>query len=314
MISVPGRAFRSLAAVVLSAALLAYGGTLAFAQDSSEHALRVKSPFAGDVWRADVSADESYVSVSSAYASISTWALDVPGVPDIARLPVRNEEHKRAHAVALHPSGELVAYSAPPVIAERDNYRPGSSVIYLVSRTTGDVIRVLGRPSDDIATRPQALRFSPDGKHLASVLSSGCGLRVWSTESWELEAKDDVGYGGVTGEDLCCRSGSMEACDRLPDSNSLAFLADDNVARWQLVTSGDTGLRVYRLTNNRLDPDVLFVVAARNRPRASGWPRCEPGRRLDRGRRSPRGERDCAAALSNRCSQPSDAAAEPRRA
>ena len=259
MISVPGRAFRSLAAAILSAALLTCGGTLAFAQNSSEHALRVKSPFAGDVWRADVSADESYVSVSSAYASISTWALDVPGVPNIARLPVRNEEHKRAHAVALHPSGELVAYSAPPVIAERDNYRPGSGVIYLVSRTTGDLIRVLGRPSDDIATRPQALRFSPDGRHLASVLSSGCGLRVWSTESWELEAKDDVGYGGVTGEDLCCRSGNMEACDRLPDSNALAFLADDNVARWQLVTSGDTGLRVYRLTNNRLDPDVLFV-------------------------------------------------------
>ena len=118
MISVPGRAFRSLAAAILSAALLTCGGTLAFAQNSSEHALRVKSPFAGDVWRADVSADESYVSVSSAYASISTWALDVPGVPNIARLPVRNEEHKRAHAVALHPSGELVAYSAPPVIAE----------------------------------------------------------------------------------------------------------------------------------------------------------------------------------------------------
>lgn len=248
-----------MAAAALSAALLVCGGTHSLAQISSEPVLRVKSPFAGDIWRTDVSADESYVSVSSAYASITTWAIDVPGVPVIARLPVRNEEHKRAYAIALHPSSELIAYSVPPVIAERDNYRPGSSVIYLLSRTTGEILRVLGGPSDDIATRPQALRFSPDGRHLAAVLSSGCGLRVWSTGTWELVAKDDLGYGGVAGEDLCCRSSSIEACDRLPDSNSLLFYTDDKGVGTQLITSGDTGLRAYVLTGDRLDPGVLFA-------------------------------------------------------
>jgi hypothetical protein len=243
----------------LSAALLLCGSTQAFAQASSEPILRVKSPFAGDIWRADVSADENYISVSSAYASVSTWALDVPGVPVIARVPIRNEEHKRAHAVALHPSGDLVAYSVPPLIAERDTYRPGSSAIYLLRRTTGEIVRVLGGPSDDIATRPQALRFSPDGQYLAAVLSSGCGLRVWSTRTWEFVAKDDVGYAGVPGQDLCCRSGSLEACGRLPDSNSLAFYPDDKTSGLQLITSGDTGVRAYELTGGQLGPRVLFA-------------------------------------------------------
>ncbi len=243
----------------LSAALLLCFGTQAFAQAPSEPALRVKSPFAGDIWRADASADESYISVSSAYASVSTWALDVPGVSFIARVPVRNEEHKRAHAVALHPSGDLIAYSVPPLIAERDTYRPGSSVIYLLRRATGEIVRVLGGPSDDIATRPQALRFSPDGQHFAAVLSSGCGLRVWSTRTWELVAKDDVGYGGIPAQDLCCRSGSMDACDQLPDGNSLAFYPDDTASGQQLITSADTGVRAYELTGDRLGPRVLFA-------------------------------------------------------
>ena len=190
---------------------------------------------------------------------MSTWALDVPGVPVIARVPIRNEEHKRAHAVALHPSGDLVAYSVPPLIAERDTYRPGSSAIYLLRRTTGEIVRVLGGPSDDIATRPQALRFSPDGQYLAAVLSSGCGLRVWSTRTWEFVAKDDVGYAGVPGQDLCCRSGSLEACGRLPDSNSLAFYPDDKTSGLQLITSGDTGVRAYELTGGQLGPRVLFA-------------------------------------------------------
>lgn len=243
----------------MSAGFLLCGGTQLFAQAPSEPILRVKSPFAGDIWRADVSADESYISVSSAYASVSTWAIDVPDVPAIARVPVRNEEHKRAHAVALHPSGDLIAYSVPPLIAERGAYRPRSSLIYLLHRTTGEIVRVLGGASDDIATRPQALRFSPDGQYLAAVLSSGCGLRVWSTRTWELVAKDDIGYGGVPGQDLCCRSGSMEACDRLPDSNSLAFYSDDKSSGLQLITSGDTGVRAYELTGDRLGPRVLFA-------------------------------------------------------
>ncbi|WP_316228497.1 MULTISPECIES: caspase family protein [unclassified Bradyrhizobium] len=231
----------------------------AFAQAPSDPVLRVKSPFAGDIWRADVSADENYISVSSAYASVSTWALDVPDVPVIGRVPVRDEERKRAHAIALHPSGDLIAYSVPPLTAERDTYRPGSGVIYLLSRTTGEIVRRLGGPSDDIATRPQALRFSPDGQYLAAVLSSGCGLRVWSTSTWELLAKDDIGYGGVPGQDLCCRSGSVEDCDRLPDGNALSFYPDDQASGQQLVTSGDTGVRAYRLAGDRLDPRVLFA-------------------------------------------------------
>lgn len=255
---VSGRACHVLTAA-LSAALLLCGGTQALAQAPSEAVLRVKSPFAGDIWRADVSADESYIAVSSAYAAVSTWALDVPDVPVIAPVPVRHEEHKRAHAVALHPTGDLIAYSVPPLIAERDTYRPGSSIIYLLRRTTNEIVRVLSGPSDDIVTRPQAMQFSPDGQFLAAVLSSGCGLRVWSTRTWELVAKDDVGYGGVPSQDLCCRSGSMEACDRLPDSNSLAFYPDDKTFELQLITSGDTGVRAYAVTGGRLGPRVLFA-------------------------------------------------------
>jgi len=113
-----------------------------------------------------------------------------------ARLPLSPEQFKRAHAVAISPNGELVAYSVPPLSAEGGSFRPGTSVVYVLRRGTGEMVQMLNRSSDDIVARPQAMRFSPDGELLAAVLSSGCGLRVWSTRRWELIARDDRGYGG----------------------------------------------------------------------------------------------------------------------
>jgi len=120
-------------AAALFAALLNWSGIQSFAQGAGDPVLRVRSPFAGDIWRADVRADESYISVSSAYASVSSGALDVPGVSVTARCRCAMRSTSARTPSPLHPSGDLVAYSVPPLIAERDSYQPGSSVIVAVS-------------------------------------------------------------------------------------------------------------------------------------------------------------------------------------
>jgi hypothetical protein len=142
--------------------------------------------------------------------------------PLLSRVPLRPEQFKRAHAVAISPNGELVAYSVPPLPAEGGSFWPGTSVVYVLRRGTGEIVQVLNRSSDDIVTRPQAMRFSPDGELLAAVLSSGCGLRVWSTRRWELIAHDDRGYGGDADEnaDRCCRGGNACVERLVPDQMS----------------------------------------------------------------------------------------------
>src|SRR5215203_4665153 len=140
------RCFRSLSAAALAAVLLMFSTNRPLAQSADQAVLRVKSPFAGQVWRADVSADENHIAVSSAYDSVSTWALDTPDVALIARVPVRNEERKRAYAVALDSAGEVIAYSVPPIATEPGTYRPQSSVIYLLRRSTGEILRALDQP------------------------------------------------------------------------------------------------------------------------------------------------------------------------
>jgi hypothetical protein len=223
-----------------------------YAQDqTATPVLRIASPFAGPLWRADVDADENYLAVSSAYKSVTVWNIDPPTPPLFARLPLRPEQFKRAHAVAISPNGEFVAYSVPPLSTEGDSFRPGTSVVYVLRRGTGEIVQMLNRSGDDIVTRPQAMRFSPDGALLAAVLSSGCGLRVWSTHRWELIARDDRGYGGDADADRCCRGGNASICDSLPDGNSILF-AEAGAAKSWLITSSDTGVRSYEVSGTEV--------------------------------------------------------------
>ncbi len=79
------------------------------------------------------------------------------------------------------------------------------------------------------------------------MLSSGCGLRIWSTATWKLWASDDRGYGDIPGHDRCYREGDPVEGHNRPETIAVHFLDENNGRPW-LVTSGDTGLRSYDKT------------------------------------------------------------------
>jgi Caspase domain len=234
-----------LATIVLAAMLLCWS-SVTFAQSQAEPSrptVRISSPFAAPVWRADVDAAEGVAVVSNAGKALTIWPLSDVARPLTARVPLRNEQRRRAHAVAISANSELVAYSVPPLIEGNGAAKPNSSTIYILRRATGKIWHVIEGAANDIATRPQSLKFSPDGVHLAAVLSSGCGVRLWTTRDWKPVFKDDQGYGGEAGADRCCRTGDA-TCDALPDTTGVQFLKPVNGQPY-LVTAGDSGVRVY---------------------------------------------------------------------
>jgi hypothetical protein len=203
--------------------------------------LRIKSPFSGPIWRLDVDRDERLVVASNADKSAPIWTLGDGKPAMIARLPIREEQRRRAHAIAISPNGDLIAYSVPPPVAMDTQESNGDASIYIMNRATGEVIDSLPKTPKQIPTRPQALRFSPDGDYLAAVLSGGCGLRIWSTADWRLVGSDDNGYSTRTpGAVNCCPSGAE--CSG--ETTDLLLLPEQNGRPW-IFTSGDTGVRSY---------------------------------------------------------------------
>lgn len=259
----------ALANTILIFGLIVLAQTACFGQ-TTVPVLRIKSVFSGPIWRGDVDASESFLVVSNAYDSVGTWAFDLPSEVNNIRVPALEEQRKRAHAVALNPSAELVAYSTPPLLTDgRTSYQPYSSRIYIARRSTGEILRVLDGPTAEIQTRPQAMRFSPDGAHLAAVLSSGCGLRVWSTQDWHLVAKDDENYGKDAGRNECCLSNAIDDCDARPDSNSILFY-ELGKSQCLIVTSSDNGVHTYLLAGDRLSSITFASPASIDLSRPAG--------------------------------------------
>ncbi|MCP4933724.1 MAG: hypothetical protein GY927_05830 [bacterium] len=228
--------------LVLAAWLLLTGLSLAVEPQKAKPTLRINASFAATLWRLDVDASEQYVVSSSAYKAVNVWPLDDLQSKSILRVPIRKEQSKRAHGVAISPIGKLVASSVPPRAANNGLPLSSTAKIYLLDRKSGEQLAQI----DGIATRPQALRFSPDGIYLAAVLSDGCGLRVWKAPDWKLFYSDDKDYGGG---DQCTATGRALDVDAKPDTTSLAF-SKNNDKLW-LVTSGDSGVRTYGLKGNQ---------------------------------------------------------------
>lgn len=223
-------------------------GNPALAQERAQ--IRINSPFAAPFWRADVDAAGRIAVTSGANKSLAIWPLDRPGKPEIERLPIVEDQQKRAHAIAVSPDGRFIAYSRPPLIDTAGNFKSERAAIYIIEvKPAGGrrIVKVLSSVDDDIVTRPQGLKFSPDGKFLAAVLSSACGLRVWSTSDWLPVFKDDLGYGsadpGLQNEDTCCRSSDPDACEAYPDGNSVVFRSQGSSV--SILTSSDKGIRSY---------------------------------------------------------------------
>lgn len=212
--------------------------------DADRPSLRMRSPFAGPVWRMDVDAAENVVAVSSAYKAISTWQLPASESFATLSVPLRPEQNKRAHAVAISPDGQKIAYSVPPQLnGDRTDAEIGTSRIYILDRVSGRIDHII----DQVPTRPQGMRFSPDGSYLAAVLSSACGLRIFSVKDWSLFYSDDADYGGTQATPRCATSGSASSVDDYADTMRVAFLAPAQADDPWLVTSGDTGIRSYVL-------------------------------------------------------------------
>lgn len=77
--------------------------------------LRINDPFTAPIWRIDVDENEHNAVTGSADKAVTLWNLDdVNREPVIHRVPLRNEEHQRAHASAISPNGAVIAYSVTP--------------------------------------------------------------------------------------------------------------------------------------------------------------------------------------------------------
>jgi hypothetical protein len=248
---------REILAGFLSLALLVPAAPAVEPAPGQAPGLRVEDPFIARIWRLDVDASGRHLVTGSADKAVAVWSLDRVEAPAIHRVPLRPEERQRAHPAAISPDGELIAYGVPPERSAQGRPRIGTAVVYLLRRSDGEVLH---RIDQGIPTRPQALRFSPDGGYLAAALSDGCGLRVWSTADWSLIARDDNGYGGPAGQgsDLCERL-PPDLRDPLPDTPGLAFGRSSGGGLW-LYTSGESGVRSYRAEGGG------FVLADHKRP------------------------------------------------
>lgn len=202
---------------------------------------RINDPFSAAAWRLGVDQAERVVAVGLANNSIALYSMVAAEDRQMVHLPIGREENQRAHPVALSPDGETLAYAVPP--QRDDDGWPviGTATVRILNRRDGRVVKTI----DGLPSRAQEIRFSPDGRHLAAVLSSGCGVRVWRLPDAGLVAQDDEGYAGPQARADACTSTPGEQRDALPDTHSLAFTGDPD--HW-LVTSGMTGLRSYRRT------------------------------------------------------------------
>jgi hypothetical protein len=225
--------------------------------------LRINSPFAAPLWRLGVDRDERLFVTSSAYKAATVWSLSELQAQTIVRVPLRAEQRRRAHGVAIAPDGDVIAYGVPPLAEANGVPQPGTARVYVARSSDGTIQKVI---EGNIPSRPQALTYSADGRYLAAVLSSGCGVRVWETSSWLLAGSDDEGYArpGTIG---CCPGGQAASCAELPDTTGVVFAGTDAVPI--LVTSGDTGVRTYALADGR------FLLQRRVQPATIGLERPE---------------------------------------
>ena len=237
--------------------------------------IRVNDPFVAPIWRMDVDRAQSTIVTGSMAKAVTIWPVDDLKAFEIDRVPLRDEEMQRAHAVAISPDGRLIAYSVPPLRKTDGRPEIGTARIYVLDRSSGQIRTTI---REDLETRAQALRFSPDGTHLAATLSDGCGLRVWRTTDWTLVGHDDSGFAANDGGN-CCREPDAVTCEFAQTTPGLAF--SPIPGRTVIATSGDAGVRLFELFDNGLS-QIAHAEPETIGTRAAG------GRRLQQGRNSAR--------------------------
>ncbi len=214
---------RKSSAYVLIAAIGCGAGALSPAADAppAEPILRIETGMHTSVVTA-ISTDAAgrYAVTSSFDRTARVWDI-ASGVPRaILRPPIDHADMGKLMAVAMSPDGESIAAGG-----FTEKLRT-SSVIYLFSRSSGQVIRRLPQ----IPGLPIGLGFSPDGQWLAVRMQrGGFQLLNWrnANERFKPELSDMDTPGYLT---------------------SLTWSADNRIA----TTSSDSQIRLYQVRNARL--------------------------------------------------------------
>jgi WD40 repeat protein len=175
---------RAGAAIIGLLGFLAAGAVWA---DAERGQIRLTSPLSAIAWQLAIGPQDNFLVVSDRDGSVSLFDLnDEYGERSVFYSPIRDEEPDKQRAIALSPSGDLIALGA-----SLERGKPKSANIYFFRRsnTASVVFTIEGLPS-----RPMALRFSSDrgGKRLllAAALADGQLPRVWDVTAVARTAVD----------------------------------------------------------------------------------------------------------------------------
>ncbi|MEP7243431.1 MAG: hypothetical protein ABI885_07060, partial [Gammaproteobacteria bacterium] len=179
--------------------------------------------------------------------TVRVWRVSDGRLLDIFRVPAGVRAEGQLYALALSPDRKLLAVAGWTCWDSE-----GAACIYLLDAATGALIGRLRGMQEVVA----ALRFSPDGQHLAAGLMGGQGLRVFNVAERTLAA-----------EDRAYRDKLLEL-DFSPGGRLIASGLDGFVRlydeRFKLIGRADAGLAGRQPFGVRYSPDGQFVAIGFN--------------------------------------------------
>ncbi len=269
----------SIAAIILCLLTCTVGlGTNASWADQSKPEIRIDDPFSGAIWQLDMDLSENYVATSSHNNLATIWRIDNLNDSTNFHVPRRREQAKRQRGVAISPNQKWLAYGVPPLVDTAGKVLSGTAQIYIFDTNSGEIVKTIV----GIESRMRRLAFSPDGEFLAAGLTDGCGVRVWQTNvDWTPYGKDSQGY-GLKGQ--CCENDDLVGCATHGDTAGIEFYRDEQ-GGLSLISSSDTGVRLYRLDKKPLVPESFASSEQIRLPRPTDISISNDGKKLAIGTR-----------------------------
>jgi WD40 repeat protein len=129
----------------------------------------------GPIASAAVDAAERLAVTGSSDKTVRIWSIQDGKLLRTISVPAGPNKSGEIYAVAINPSGDLVAAGGWTWSTE-DKHFP----IYLLNPNTGAMIQPIAADLPDVTNR---LVFSADGRYLAAVLSGSNGLRIYDRDN-----------------------------------------------------------------------------------------------------------------------------------
>lgn len=256
-------------ALPIATFVLAIPGRTA-AQPAASPRLELTSPFSGTPQSLDGSASGEFLVTTASSQILTLWSRysETRWQSHVIHAPPRDEYASGSYLGAISPDANYIAFAVPPLADGRGGYQSGTARIYMIERTSQQLITVF---SAGIPTRITRLRFSQDGNYLAGMLAQGCGVRLWARQQWTNpdreqapDFSDDEGYGDKDGASACCVGPDTSVCEALPNGTDVIFTGvTDGTAPW-MITLSQNGLRTYVRSNQnprRAGSDLMTAPA-----------------------------------------------------